>query len=92
MTKEPDDRETEVRALIEGLGGKLNAFYFAFGDVDVYAIAEMPDNVTASAMAIAVSATGSLRSFSTTPLVTPADAMEAMRKAGKISYDLPGSA
>lgn len=90
MAQQPDDRETEVRALVDGLGGKLEAFYFAFGEVDVYAIVEMPDNVTAGAMAIAASSTGALRAFSTTPLVTPAEAMEAMRRAGKAAYDRPG--
>jgi uncharacterized protein with GYD domain len=90
MAKNPDDRETEVRALLAGLGGKLEAFYFAFGESDVYAIGELPDNVTASAMAIAVTATGAMRSFTTIPLVTPAEAMEAMKKAGKLVYDRPG--
>ena len=90
MAKEPDDRETEVRALVEGVGGKLEAFYFAFGEVDVYAIAELPDNVTAGAIAIAVTSTGAMRSFSTVPLVTPAEAMQAMAKAGKVIYDRPG--
>jgi uncharacterized protein with GYD domain len=90
MAKKPDDRETEVRALVAGIGGKLEAFYFAFGEADVYAIAELPDNVTASAMAIAVTSTGAMRSFKTVPLVTPAEAMEAMAKAGKLVYDRPG--
>jgi uncharacterized protein with GYD domain len=29
--------------MAEGLGGKLENFYFAFGDVDVYVTVELPD-------------------------------------------------
>ncbi len=46
---------------IEGLGGKIDAFYFAFGDRDVFVIADYPDNVSVAAAAIAVSAGGGAR-------------------------------
>jgi uncharacterized protein with GYD domain len=43
--------------MIESLGGKLEGFYFAFGDVDVYAVIDLPDNVAAAAVALAINQT-----------------------------------
>src|SRR5205085_8023485 len=51
-------RVDAVRSMVGGLGGKLESLYFAFGDVDVYAIADLPDNVAAAAIGLAVSASG----------------------------------
>ena len=39
---------------VEGLGGKLETFYYAFGDVDAYVIFDAPDHVSAAALALAV--------------------------------------
>jgi uncharacterized protein with GYD domain len=49
-------RRKAVKESLEGLGGKLEAFYFAFGETDVYAIGELPDNVAAAALSLAVNA------------------------------------
>jgi uncharacterized protein with GYD domain len=57
-----NSRRDAVGALIEGLSGSLEAFYFAFGDDDVYAIIDLPDNASAAAASLAVSATGATRS------------------------------
>jgi uncharacterized protein with GYD domain len=51
-------RRTAIEAMIRGLGGKLVEIYYAFGDVDCYVIAELPDNVSAAAAALAVNHTG----------------------------------
>ena len=51
-------RRAAVAKMAEGLGGKLETFYYAFGDVDAYVIVEMPDNVTAAAAALAVNQGG----------------------------------
>ena len=42
-------RRTAVSVLMKQLGGRVEAFYYAFGDADVYVIVEAPDNVTAAA-------------------------------------------
>ena len=47
-------RRAAIEKAVTGLGGRLEAFYFAFGDVDAYVIVDLPDNVTAAAMALAV--------------------------------------
>ena len=51
-------RRAMVNDLVAGLGGTLEAFYYAFGDDDVYVIADLPDNVTAAAVSLAVGASG----------------------------------
>ena len=90
LVKNPQDRAAVVRALIENWGGRLEAFYFTFGDYDGVAIAEAPDNVTMAAVSMAVTATGAFKTFKTTVLISPEEAMEAMGKAGTVSYQAPG--
>ena len=62
-------RKEAVSKAIEGLGGKLEAIYFAFGADDVVVIFDLPDNVAAARLAIAVGASGLIRTR-TTPLLT----------------------
>jgi uncharacterized protein with GYD domain len=82
----PQDRFEAIRGPIEKLGGKIKDSYFAFGPSDVFLITEMPDNVSAAAIALAFAGGGSLRSFQTTPLMTTAEALDALRKAGTCGY------
>jgi uncharacterized protein with GYD domain len=51
-------RVAVATALLEGLGGKVESFYFAFGGTDVYVAVDMPDNVSAAAAALTVCAGG----------------------------------
>ena len=82
----PQDRFEAVRGPIEKLGGKIKDSYFAFGPHDAVLITEMPDNVSAAAIALAFAAGGALRSCQTTALMTNAEALDAMRKAGTCGY------
>ena len=63
------------------------AFYFAFGDTDVFAICDFPDIASATAMSLAINATGAV-ALSLTPLMTPEDVDAAMAKSPK--YRKPG--
>ncbi len=90
LIKTPQDRTAAVRPIIERMGGRLDCLYYAFGDYDVVAIAELPDNVSMSALAMAVGASGALGSFKTTVLIPMDEAVEAMRKAGTVGYRPPG--
>jgi uncharacterized protein with GYD domain len=90
LIKDPQDRSTAVRRMIEGLGGKLETFDYSFGDYDVVAILELPDNVTMMAMSMAIAVSGALKSFNTTVLMPMAQAVEAMRKASAVGYQAPG--
>ena len=82
----PQDRLEIIRAPIEKLGGKLHTAFFAFGPFDAIAITEMPDNISAAAIAIAFAAGGSVANIETTALMTSAQLVEALRKAGTCGY------
>src|SRR5216684_9143176 len=85
----PHDRIDAVRPVVEKLGGKILHGWFAFGDYDVIAIVEMPSNVEAAAFSLAATAGGAIRAFKTTPLLTTAEGIEAMKKAAKSGYKAP---
>ena len=86
LVANPHDRIEAVRAPIEKLGGRIHTAFFTFGESDVVVITEMPTNVDAAAIAIAFAAGGALKSSKTTPLMTTAEALEAIRKAGTAGY------
>ena len=88
LDKGGSSRPEAVKHLLDGLGGSMEAFYFAFGDADAYVIADVPDNVTASAIALAVNASGGATA-KTTVLLTPEEVDQATQKA--VDYKPPGS-
>ena len=90
MVKKPEDRAAAIVPVIEKLGGKLEGLWFCFGEYDIVGISQMPDNVSAAAFAFAVSQSGKLKSVRTTPLMTSAEAMKAMKKAAGAGYRAPG--
>jgi uncharacterized protein with GYD domain len=89
MVKTPQDRLEKVRPAVEGLGGKMEDGWFAFGEYDLVAICDFPDNVSAAAFSISVAATGSVKALHTTPLMTIDEGVEALRKAGTSTYQPP---
>jgi uncharacterized protein with GYD domain len=90
LMADPQDRMEKIRPAIEQLGGSLIGGWFAFGEHDIVAVAELPDNASAASFSIAVAAGGAVESIQTTPLLSTEEAMEAMRKAGQSSYKPPG--
>jgi len=80
-------RRKVAEKLVESVGGKLEAFYFAFGDSDAVVIADMPDNVSAAAAALALSVSGAVTG-KTTVLITPEEMDQAVKKSPK--YSAPG--
>ena len=46
-------RRKAVEQMSAAFGGKVEAFYFAFGDTDAFVVVDAPDNVTAAAVAMA---------------------------------------
>ena len=80
-------REHVVRLAVEGLGGKLDALYFALGQHDAFVLADLPDNVSVAALSLAVAASGAAR-CQTTPLLTPAEMDKAVSK--NTAYRAPG--
>src|SRR2546422_3231699 len=69
-------RREVVKRAVEGLGGTLEAFYFAFGDTDVVAIADLPDAAAATAFSLTVSSSGAV-GVRTTVLITPEEVDQA---------------
>jgi uncharacterized protein with GYD domain len=81
-------RVAVVEQLAQGLGGHMEAFYFAFGSSDAYVIVDLPDNASAAAVASAVGASGAASRYETIVLLTPAEIDEATQKA--VDYRPPG--
>jgi uncharacterized protein with GYD domain len=80
-------RRAAVETALSSVGGKVEACYFAFGDVDVVAIIELPDNVTAAGFALLVAASGKV-DVKTTVLLTPEEVDAAVKVAA--DYRPPG--
>jgi len=83
------ERVTAVRALIESVGGTMEAFYFALGEYDAYVIADVPTLEAGTALSLTVGASG-LASTDTVTLITP-EQVDAAVKLSPI-YDAPGKA
>ena len=81
-------RRRALGETIEGMGGTLEEFYYAFGACDLYLIAELPDEATAAAVSLNIGAAGAL-DVSMTVLLSPETVDEAARKA--VPYRLPGA-
>jgi uncharacterized protein with GYD domain len=81
-------RKAAAAAAAKSLGGKVESFYFAFGATDVYCTVDMPDNESAAALALTVTAGGGA-TVRTVALLTT-DEIDAA--AGKdVKYKPPGS-
>ena len=80
-------RRDAVEKVVADLGGTLDAFYFAFGDDDVYVIADLPDNTTAAAVSLAVGASGAVR-IKTAVLLSPDEVDRAVHTT--VGYRAPG--
>ena len=81
-------RRQAVQQLLESCGGKLESMYYALGEDDVVIIADLPDNVAASALSLTVSATGLVR-VRTTALMTVEETDRAVAATAK--YRAPGT-
>lgn len=81
-------RKKHIAQLAKGLGGKVEAFYFAFGEADAVVIIDLPDNTSAAALALVVSASGAVGTR-TTVLITPEEIDEATTKS--VPYRPPGA-
>ncbi|MBI3917141.1 MAG: GYD domain-containing protein [Betaproteobacteria bacterium] len=88
MKEGGSSRRAAVQKTLEGLGGRLESFYYTMGDADAFAIVDVPDVVTAAALSLAINATGAAQ-VSTTVLLTPEQIDEAAKKS--VSYRAPGA-
>lgn len=81
-------RRAAVQKAMESVGGKVETFYFAYGDDDAYVIVDVPSAASGLATSMAVNASGSVR-LSTIPLITPEEVDEATKAS--LSYRAPGA-
>ena len=80
-------RRKMVTEMVKSMNGTVEAFYFAFGNTDVFVIADVPDAVTAAALSLAVNQSGVVQ-LKTHVLVTPEEMDQAAKKS--VSYRPPG--
>ncbi len=81
-------RRAALAETVEGVGGTLESLYYAFGETDLFIIADLPDDAAATAVSLAVGAAGAL-SASVTVLVAPETVDEAIAKS--VPYRPPGT-
>jgi uncharacterized protein with GYD domain len=81
-------RRDAVAKVAESVGGRLECFYFAFGDHDVYTIVDLPDNESAAAVALGVNAAGGA-SVRTVVLLEPEEVDAAAKRS--VDYRPPGA-
>ena len=86
----PKNRMEVVKPLFDAVGGRIESAYLSFGANDLILICEFPDNVSAASVAIKAASGGGLSNFQTTPLISIEDGIEALKKAGSLSYSAPG--
>jgi len=79
-------RQAAEQAIKSG-GGKLEAFYFAFGSRDAFVVVDAPDHASIVATSLAINASGAVRTR-TTVLLTPEELDQASKKG--VRYTPPG--
>lgn len=86
LAKNPEDRSAPVKALMEGLGGRLIGMYYMMGDYDGFILYEVPGAKAAAAGVITAGLAGHIRTLKTSRLFTVAEGMEILAQAGKLAY------
>lgn len=81
-------RRAMVEQSVKKLGGSLEAFYFSFGDDDVYSIVDLPDKESVAALSLTIGAAGAA-DCKTAVLVTPEEMDEVSQKS--VDYRAPGA-
>ncbi len=88
MSEGGSKRRDAAKAAVESVGGSLDCMYYAFGDTDVYAICDLPDQASATAVSLLINSSGAV-TLNLVPLMTPEDVDTAVAKAPK--YRAPGT-
>lgn len=72
-------RREAVEQLVKGLGAKLEAYYFAYGEYDGIAIVDGKDAVSGVSGLLAINGSGAVKT-KTTVLITPEEIDQAIKK------------
>jgi uncharacterized protein with GYD domain len=81
-------RRAAVENLVQGIGGRVEAFYFAYGEADAYVITDVPDATSGLAISLTVNASGAVH-IETIPLITPEEIDDAAKRT--VNYRAPGA-
>jgi uncharacterized protein with GYD domain len=80
-------RRAAIEKMTEAAGGRVECFYFAFGDDDVIVVVDLPDNAAAAAVSLGVTASGGAAT-TIRVLLTPEEIDAAAKRT--IEYRAPG--
>ena len=88
--KDPKDRISALKEMFKPTGMIIHHAWYSFGEYDLLLLVESPGNIETAGAALAAAAGGALKASKTTPLLTPDEAIEAMKIAEKVAYRQPG--
>jgi len=91
LIAKPQNRAEVVGKTVERLGGKVAGAWLSFGDYDTIVVVDLPNNMSAAAFALAISAGGSCKTVKTTPLISAEEGLAAFKKAGTSGYKPVGA-
>jgi uncharacterized protein with GYD domain len=89
LTKHPENRTTAVQTLAQKVGCRFEALYYSLGEYDGFVSLEAPDETTVTAFVLAALGPGHIKATKTTVLMHAETVIEAMKKAGALSYQGP---
>ena len=85
MIDRPSDRSAAVKTLVEAMGGTLEGFYWMHGKHDGFVLSDLPDGVSAAAVAAAVGATGAVAGVETHQIFDQDEQSAIVERAGTAS-------
>jgi len=91
LVQRPENRMEALKPVIERLDGHILDWYYSFGDYDVVVIFEVPSNVNAAAVSMAIMGSGAVKDLKTSALMSPDEGFDAMLLAQGAGYRPPGS-
>src|ERR1019366_6610280 len=89
LVKKPQNRIRTIENAVKKMGGSVEGGWLSFGEYDYAVVCKLPNNVSAAAFSLAISAGGAVKGGKTTPLLTFEEGRKAMRQAGKSTYRPP---
>lgn len=87
LTESGTKRREAAEQAIKSVGGKMDAFYFAFGDKDAYVIMDAPDHASVAAASLRINASGAVH-LKTIVLLSAEEIDQAIKKT--TAYRAPG--
>lgn len=92
LIAQPEDRRKALEPALTAVGGKLQGFWYAFGEADGYVLVEAADETTVAAALVKVAASGAFTQVATTRLLTVEEMLQALARAGDMPFRAPGGA